>query len=109
VAAQLYREAPYHQQPEHDHKRQVETGEARSVKEREGKKQRATRGDEPDLVPIPHRAYGLKNRAPLPVGSGHDQISGTRAEIKAVQQDVHGEHEPNANEPGRFQVNLLLP
>jgi hypothetical protein len=56
VRAQLKTNAAQHQQPEHDHQRQVEAAEARRVEQREGEVERPARGEQPDLVAVPDGA-----------------------------------------------------
>src|ERR671921_638244 len=106
VTSQLHGEAPDHQEPQHDDERQIEAGETRGVQQWEGEKEGASCGDDPDLVAVPHGAYGPQDEAPLGVVPGHERAYGPCAEVEAVEEHVHGEHEGDQYEPQRLHVTL---
>src|SRR5215203_4223327 len=90
VAAKLDGETPDHQEPQHNDERQIEAGEARGVEQREREKQGPSCGDDPDLVSVPHRAYGLQDEATLLIAFRYKRMYGAGPEVETVQQDVHG-------------------
>src|SRR5690606_11383663 len=62
MRAEFDSDAAQHQQPEDDHQRQIEAAEARGIKKRKSEIERAAGGDQPDLVPIPHRSDAAQNQ-----------------------------------------------
>src|SRR6266487_816592 len=99
VRAEFDRDAAQHQEPEDDDQGQVEPAEAGGIEHGESEEQSASGRDEPDLVSIPYRADGLQNQATLFIRFGREQVDGTSPQVKAVEHDIHGEHERNQDKP----------
>src|ERR1700687_6258405 len=55
VGTQFNANAAQHEQPEHDHERQVEAAETGGIEQREGEVEGAPGGEQPDFVSVPDR------------------------------------------------------
>ncbi len=82
--AQFYRQASQDQQPENDHKRQVEAAERGRIDQRKGEEQSATGGQQPDLVAVPDRADRADRVLPVGFRPGHEGEEYADAQIEAV-------------------------
>jgi hypothetical protein len=92
VRAQFNADAAQHQQPEHDHERQVEAAEAGGVEPGEGEVERACGSDEPDFVTVPDRADGAHDVAALVGCFGGAKVDHSGAQVEAVEHDVGCHH-----------------
>ena len=101
VIAQLEAHAAQHQEPEHDHQRQIEAAEGRSVEQRKGEVERAAAGQQPHLVAVPDRADAAEGGAALRLGADQEEVERAHAEIKAVEHDVAHDHHGNQPEPDK--------
>jgi hypothetical protein len=107
VVAELDGDAAQDQQPEHHHQGQVKPAETRGIESREGKIERPTPGQQPDFVAVPDRSDGLQNPAALRLGASNDQVNDSGAQVKAVQDNIHGDHDGNQTEPDIFHNKNL--
>src|SRR2546423_4902954 len=105
---QLDADAAQHQQPEHDHQRQVEAAEARRVEQRKGEVERAAGGYQPDFVAVPHRPDGAQHQAALRVISGNHGADDADAEVEPIEHNVSRQHQRHEYEPYGFHCADLL-
>jgi hypothetical protein len=101
-------DAAEHQQPEDDHERQIEAAEAGGVEQGEGEQERASGGEQPDFVAVPHGADGAQDGAALVWGAGGAQVDHTGAEVEAVEHDVRCHHRCDDHEPKGSQSSFAL-
>ena len=99
VAAELDRDPAEDQRPEHEEDREVEARQPGGEHAREGDEERAARGEQPDLVPVPEGADGRQHLPALGVAPRDEQVEGAGAEVEAVEHDVGGEHRGGDGEP----------
>src|SRR6185437_308525 len=97
--AQLNPNAAQNEEPQNDHQRKIEAAETGSVKQWKGEVQSSAAGDQPDFIAVPYRANGAKHGLPLLISSGDEQMQDTGAEIKAVENDIRGNHDRNEPKP----------
>src|SRR5579859_5189270 len=74
VAAEFNADAAKHQEPEHDHERQIEATEGRGVEEGKGKKQSAAGSEQPDFISIPYWTDRSNRLLPLLLRLGHEEV-----------------------------------
>ena len=99
MVAQLQADAAQDQQPKHDHQRQVKAAEGRCVKQRKSKIERAAAGQQPHLVPVPHRPNARKRGFALGFVSHQEQMQHADAEIESVEHHVADDHDCDEPKP----------
>src|SRR6185369_5057060 len=90
VAAELDGDGAEDQEPEEDHDRKVKAAQGGGVHGGEGEEDRPAGGQEPDLVPVPHRPDRTEHRPALDVRTRHQEMDDAGAEIESVEDDVDG-------------------
>src|SRR5712692_7002466 len=98
------RDAPQDQQPEDDHQRQIETAEARTIKNGKSEIKRSPCSQQPDFVTVPYGADAAEYLSPLRIGACDYQVNDARTEIEAIQQDVRRKHRRDQAIPYRFHA-----
>ncbi len=113
VAAQLDADGAQDQQPEHDHQRQIEAAEGRGVEQGEGEEERASGGQQPDLVAVPEGADGTHGLLAFLFAAGDEEIDDADADVEAVEDDVGDQHDGDNPEPKSSHrispMRVLLP
>jgi hypothetical protein len=99
VVAQLHADSPQHQQPQHNHQRQIKARERRRVEQRKGKIERTAARQQPHLVAVPHRANAGQRGPPLGFVADQEQVQHTDAQVEAVQHHIADDHHGNQPEP----------
>ena len=99
VAAHFDADSAQHQEPQDHHQGKIEAAEAGGIKQRKGEVQRATGGDQPDFIAIPHRTDGTQDLAALIAGLARAQINRARSQVEAVEHCVGRNHQGHHHEP----------
>src|SRR6185437_15075944 len=99
LRAQLNARAANDQQPQHYHEREVETAECGCVKKGKREVQRSATCKQPDFISVPHRANRSDRDISLRFSFGDKGMKNADAQIEAVQQDVHYDHDCNQPKP----------
>ena len=107
---ELDADAAQHEQPQHQHDREVEAGEARrqdaaGTRRTARRRRRAARPRcRPSTGPI-----AREHLSPLGVRAGHGEMQGAGAEIEPVEHDVGDEHQAPGREPESAMDLSALP
>ena len=88
---------------EHEDDGQVETGERGGVCRRERGEQRAARGQEPNLVAVPHRTDAAAQERLFLVGLGDEGTQDAGAQVESVKNEVSGDQYEDEDEPDDSQ------
>src|SRR3984893_2311448 len=97
------------EQPKNYHQRQIEAAEAAGVERRKSKIESATGSDQPHFIAIPNGPDTRQNLASLFVCLRDQQVNCAGAEVKAVEQDIHGNHRSHEAKPECSHIALLSP
>jgi len=85
--------------PEHDHQRQIEAAESRSIEKRKGEVQCAAAGQQPNLVAIPDRTDAGECCVAFGFVANQKKMQHTDAHIEAVQHHITDDHHGDQPEP----------
>ena len=108
LVAVLDRDTADDQPDEDEEEREVERGEHRRVPGREGSERRATRDEEPDLVPVPDRADRVHQRAPLLFGVPDETLEDADPEVESLEHEVADPEDRDQEEPEGLQVPVAV-
>jgi hypothetical protein len=103
LAAELERYGSRHERQQEEHERQVEAAEDRGVDGRKGAEENAARGEQPDLVAVPHRPHGVQHRSSLVV-SLRTQVPEADPQVEAVEDGVADEEHTQQDEPDHLKL-----
>src|SRR5215475_7148091 len=109
VITELDGSAAKDQEPQNHHQREVEATEAAGVEERESEVENPAGSEKPNLVAIPNRANGGDYLAALLIRARDQEVNGTRAQVEAVEKDVHSDHYCDKAKPKSFHDVLNPP
>ena len=90
---QFKRQSTEHEQPQDKDQREVETAEPGRVGLGKREEQYPGCSDQPDFVPVPHRADRVVHRLAVCLTSPKEWIEDSYAEIKAVEHHVEAQHQ----------------
>src|SRR5579884_3725610 len=99
MIAELDGDSSQHQQPEHDHQREIESAETRSIERRKSHEESNAAGDQPDFVSVPYRPNGAKNDLAFLRVSPERKMKRPGSQVESIQHYVPGNHERGKAEP----------
>src|SRR5215831_8023666 len=104
LAAEFDRYGAKDQRKQQRHERCVESGKHGRVCDRESRKQRAAKSNEPDFVPVPDRTDGVDNVTPVEVRPAK-QVKDAYAQIETIQNRIAGKQHTQKDEPYDMEVH----
>ncbi len=90
-----------HEQPEDDHERKIEAAESGGVEQRKGEIERASSGEKPDFVAVPHGADGAKAGLALGFGAYEEEMKHADTEVESIENDIADDHYGNQPKPDK--------
>ena len=101
VTAHLNSDPAQHQQPQHDHERQIKTTEARGIKLWKGEIECAAGSDQPHFIAIPIRRDHAQHSRALVFIARDDHVQNAHAEIESIEHHEHRNRRGDEPEPNR--------
>src|SRR5215475_11787130 len=98
LAAEFDRDCAKDQRKQQRHEGSVESGKHGRVCDRESRKQRAAKRNEPDFVPVPDRTDGVDNMTPIEVRPAK-QVKDAHSEIETIQGRIASKQHTQKHEP----------